>query len=91
MDREQKGIIRRRFSSTLTSLEPTPKQWRCFNCRHLVADDLHQPLTLTNKKLWLSRLRERISEALLQEVLVEVFGPQAFSTDELDDEKQNWA
>lgn len=46
-----------------------------FDSENLVSNSLHDPLEFSSRRSWISPLGKRISDALLPDVLVEVFGP----------------
>ncbi|KFY01487.1 hypothetical protein O988_02709 [Pseudogymnoascus sp. VKM F-3808] len=74
-------------------LDELPDGWKCFNSENLVSESIHDPFKFSNRPCWLSKLGKRISEALLLESLIEVFGPEGLSTDsseDVDGYKQNW-
>jgi hypothetical protein len=92
------GITKAHIESALVNvwkpgrweLDELPNGWECFSSENLVSESIHDPFKFSNIQCWFSKLGERISEALLLENLIEVFGPGGLSTEDTDGYKQNW-
>lgn len=71
-------------------LDELPNEWKYFHSENLVFESIHDPFKFSNRRCSFSKLGERISEALLLESLIEVFGPEGLSTEDTGGYKQNW-
>lgn len=89
-DIEKEELMRKSWQPGFHSENLHRQDWEYFNSENFVAETVHDDFKFSARQTWFSTLGAHISEPLLLENLVEVFGFGGLSTDNTDEYKQTW-